>query len=230
MPSNIPGDPSDYRGEEVQPTHSPQMEQSRNIDQSQDGGQRPSRPTRTRFALSTEKGVSTAPEIWSRGSSIRRCRITASGRASATIAFFIPRRLARRDDRRSKKRRRQSSRRHRCMLPARLFSPGRFVGASVPPLANASCTPHRAPADLPANLAFRGSGHANTINSRPTYSTSEGDLRGHGVCLMKQRWRHGLRRRCDGQGKGGNNDQPDHWFPPCFSFKDQSCLVSAGKL
>jgi hypothetical protein len=130
----------------------------------------------------------------------------------------------------AKKRRRQSSRRHRCMPPGRLFFPGRFVGASVPPLANVSCTPHRASADLPANLAFGGSGHANTINSRPTYSASEGDLRGHGVRLMKQRWRHGLRRRCDDQGKGGNNDQPDHWFPPCFSFRDQSCLVSAGKL
>ena len=46
------------------------------------------------------------------------------------------------------KRRRQSSRRHRCMPPGRLFFPGRFVGASVPPLANVSCTPHRASCGL----------------------------------------------------------------------------------
>jgi hypothetical protein len=67
---------------------------------------------------------------------------------------------------------------------------------SVPPRANVPCTPHRAPPDMPADLAFGRSGHANTINSCPTNSASDSDLRDHRVRLMKRRWRHGLRRRC----------------------------------
>ena len=43
-----------------------------------------------------------------------------------------------------------------------------------------------------------GSGHANTGNSCPKRSASESDLRDHGVRMMKQGWRHGLRRCCDG--------------------------------
>ena len=109
------------------------------------------------------------------------------------------------------------------MLPGR-FPPRLIRGASVPPLANVSCTPHRAPADLPADLAFGGSGHANTSNSRPTYSASERDLRGHGVRLMKRRWRHGLRRRYDGQGKDSNCDQPDHGFLPCLVSRTNHAL------
>jgi hypothetical protein len=67
-------------------------------------------------------------------------------------------------------------------------------------------TPNGAPADL----TFRDSGHADTTNSCPARSASEGDLGGHAVRLKKWRGRHGLRRRCDGQGKGSNSDQPDH--------------------
>jgi hypothetical protein len=36
---------------------------------------------------------------------------------------------------------------------------------------------------------------------------------------MKRRWRHGLRRRCDGQGKGSNSDQPDHSLSPCLASR-----------
>ena len=107
----------------------------------------------------------------------------------------------------------------RCRLQfaGRSFSPPVRWCFSIPPSASAPCAPHRTPAGCPADLAFGGSGHANTTNSCPTYSASESDLRGHGVCLMKRRWRHGLRRRCDGQGKGSNSDQPDHSFSPCLA-------------
>ena len=71
------------------------------------------------------------------------------------------------------------------------FLPGQFVDTSIPA---------SVPADLPADVAFGDSGYANTTNPCPTYSACEGDLRdrARGVCLMKRRWRHGLRRRCDG--------------------------------
>ena len=51
-------------------------------------------------------------------------------------------------------------------LPGRLLGRLSSVGVSVliPLTANVACTPHRAPADL----AFGGSGHADTINSYPT--------------------------------------------------------------
>jgi|SRR6267378_3527799 len=84
---------------------------------------------------------------------------------------------------------------------------------SVPSTANVPHTPHRAP----ANLAFGGSGHTDTTNPCPARSASVGDLRGHAVWLMKRRGRHGLRRRCDGYGKGGSSDQPDHLFSPMLS-------------
>jgi hypothetical protein len=72
-----------------------------------------------------------------------------------------------------------------------VFLPGQFVDTSIPA---------SVPAGLPADVAFGDSGYANTTNSCPTYSACEGNLRdrGCGVCLMKRRWRHGLRRRCDG--------------------------------
>src|SRR6478672_10563484 len=38
------------------------------------------------------------------------------------------------------------------------------------------------------------------------------DFRDHAVRLMKRHGRHGLRRRCEGQGKGSNCYQSDHCF------------------
>jgi hypothetical protein len=76
---------------------------------------------------------------------------------------------------------------------------------------NANC----APAGGAADLAFGGSGHTDTFNSCPTHSASDGDLRGHAIRLKKKRrGRYGLRRCCDGYGKGSNCDQPDHKFSP----------------
>ena len=100
-------------------------------------------------------------------------------------------------------------------LNAALSFPGRLDRVSVPPAANAPGAPNGAPADL----AFGHSGHADAANQCPARSASEGDLRGHAVGLMKRRGRHGLRRRCDGQGKGTSSDQSDHWFAPCFRLK-----------
>ena len=59
---------------------------------------------------------------------------------------------------------------------------------------NANC----APAGGAADLTFRGSGHTDTINSCPTHSASDGDLRSYAIQLRKRRGRHGLRRCCDG--------------------------------
>jgi hypothetical protein len=81
------------------------------------------------------------------------------------------------------------SRRSQKQLERRLLAPGQFGGVSVP-------------ADCPADLAFGGSGHADTTNSCPAHSASCGDFRGHAVELRKRRGRHGLRRRREGQGKG----------------------------
>ena len=67
-------------------------------------------------------------------------------------------------------------------------------GVSIPFTANVPCTPHRAPADL----AFGGSGHADTINSYPTRAACFADLRDHAVRLMKRHGRHSLRRCCEG--------------------------------
>jgi hypothetical protein len=83
------------------------------------------------------------------------------------------------------------------MLPdSRLASPDptRFGGVSMPLAANVPCTPHRAPADL----AFGGSSHADTINSYPTSAACFANLRDHVVRLMKRRECYCLRRRCDG--------------------------------
>jgi hypothetical protein len=63
--------------------------------------------------------------------------------------------------------------------------PAQFGGQSqlIPPTANMPCTPHRAPADL----AFGGSGHADTINSYPKGTTCFADLGDHAVRLMERR-------------------------------------------
>ena len=39
------------------------------------------------------------------------------------------------------------------------------------------------------------------------------DLREHGVWLMKRRGRHGVCRRCNGEGKGDTDQQSDHCSP-----------------
>jgi len=89
-------------------------------------------------------------------------------------------------------------------LNAALFLPSRRpVGASIPS------------ADLPTDLAFGGSGHADAANSCSTHTASDGRLRHQSFWLMKRRGRHRLRRRCDGQGQGSNTDQPDHRFLLC---------------
>ncbi len=110
---------------------------------------------------------------------------------------------------------------HALRAERRVLPPGQFGGVSIPPTANVPCAPHR----TPANLASGDSGHADTTNQCPTRSAEEGDLRGYAVRLMKRRWRHGLRRRCDGQGKSSNSDQPEHWLSPMFGFKHRSRLV-----
>ena len=119
--------------------------------------------------------------------------------------------------------RKRSTHPTRCALERCVLPPGQFGGVSIPPTANVPCAPHR----TPANLASGDSGHADTTNQCPTRSAEEGDLRGYAVRLMKRRWRHGLRRRCDGQGKSSNSDQPEHWLSPMFGFKHRSRLVQA---
>ena len=91
---------------------------------------------------------------------------------------------------------------------------GTTIIVSVPSAANVPCAPHSAPADL----AFGGSGHANTTNSCPARSAGKGDLRGHAVQLIKRCGRQRLRRRCNDYGQGSNSDQPDHRFPPAFEL------------
>ena len=46
--------------------------------------------------------------------------------------------------------------------------------------------PSRTSADLSADMALGGSGHADTINSYPTRAACFSDLRGHPVRLMKR--------------------------------------------
>ena len=60
------------------------------------------------------------------------------------------------------------------------------VRVSVIPNASAS-TPSRAPADVAADLALGGSGHADAINSCPKGATPKRDLRDHAVRLRKRR-------------------------------------------
>ena len=72
-----------------------------------------------------------------------------------------------------------------------------FNGVSIPPTAYVPCTPHRTPAGLSSDVAFGDPGYADTSNSCPKRSASEGHLRRHAVGLRKRSGRHGLRRRCD---------------------------------
>jgi hypothetical protein len=57
-----------------------------------------------------------------------------------------------------------SPRKLKANLKAAFFRPSEFGGVSIPPTANVPYTPHCAPADL----AYGGSGHADTTNSCPT--------------------------------------------------------------
>ena len=56
----------------------------------------------------------------------------------------------------------------------------------MPPLANVPRAPYRAPADMAADMALGGSGHADTINSYPTRAACFADLRDRAVRLMKR--------------------------------------------
>ena len=83
-----------------------------------------------------------------------------------------------------------------------------------------------AKAFLPPNTHVFGSGNmwgailADTIDSYLvgvlawTGLAGFADLRDHAVRLMKRRGRHGLCRRCNGEGKGNTDQQSDHCFPP----------------
>ena len=88
----------------------------------------------------------------------------------------------------------------------------RFVGVSVVLEAPARITPSRTPAIYPAAMADAGSGHADTINSRPKRTASEGGSRGYAVRPLKWCERQcGLRSCREGQGERRDSDQPDHW-------------------
>jgi hypothetical protein len=63
----------------------------------------------------------------------------------------------------------------------------------------------RTPGGVPAG----GSTNAGAIDHVITGTACFADLRDYAVRLMKRHWRHGLRRRCDGQGKSSNSDQPE---------------------
>jgi hypothetical protein len=72
----------------------------------------------------------------------------------------------------------------------------------------------------PGGVTAGGSTNAGAIDHVITGTACMADLRDHTVRPMKRRRRHGLRRCCDGQGKG-NSDQPDHWFSPCLSLRGE---------
>ena len=88
-----------------------------------------------------------------------------------------------------------------------------MVRVSVIPNASAS-TPSRTPANLSADMALGGSGHADAINSYSTRAACFTNLRDHAVRLMKRHGRHGLHGCRQGQGKS-NSDQSDHSFLQC---------------
>ena len=71
-----------------------------------------------------------------------------------------------------------------------------------------------APSRAPAGLADIGSGHALAVPHRLARAASQTDLRDHVAQLKKRRRRHCLRRRCKGQGKASNSDQPHHLVLP----------------
>jgi hypothetical protein len=71
--------------------------------------------------------------------------------------------------------------------------------AHLQPLtANVSCTPHRTPPYRSADLAFGGSGNADTANSCSTRAAAEGRGCDYGIRLMNRRKGHGLCPCCDG--------------------------------
>ena len=71
------------------------------------------------------------------------------------------------------------------------------LDASVVQSANAS-VPSCTPADFPADVADGGSGHADTFNSCPKRSATEGHLRDYALRLMNRRRCHCFGRCCDG--------------------------------
>src|SRR6516165_8298495 len=74
-----------------------------------------------------------------------------------------------------------------------------------------------APADGSAGLADGGSGHADALNSGPTWAAPQANLHDHVVRLSKWRWCYCLRRRHDGYDKASSSNQPDHSSPPLFT-------------
>ena len=55
-------------------------------------------------------------------------------------------------------------------------------------------------------------GYADTINLYHARTASHADLRDYAVWLMNWRERHCLRRCSDNQGRGSDDDRPDHFF------------------
>jgi len=96
-----------------------------------------------------------------------------------------------------------------------LPSSARFSLVSVVLHASASI-----PSCTPASLTFCGSGHADTIDSCPARSASDGSLRYHALRLVDRRDWHCLCWRCDGYGEGSKSDQSDHPLPPMSSRRD----------
>jgi hypothetical protein len=90
----------------------------------------------------------------------------------------------------------------------------RPILAKCPQLFDATATycahSNRTPSGVPAH----GSTMAATIDHVIASPALVSDFRDHAVRLMKRHGRHGLRRRCEGQGKGSNCYQSDHFGSP----------------
>jgi hypothetical protein len=80
--------------------------------------------------------------------------------------------------------------------------------------------------DFAADVAPGGCRDASAVDHVHTRAACLADLRHHVVRLMKWRERHGLRRRCDGQGKD-NSDQPDHSLLPSTHLQEERCSKHA---
>ncbi len=76
-------------------------------------------------------------------------------------------------------------------------------------------------ADFSADVAGGDITHADTTNSVKPRPAVLAYCRNH-VVRLKRRERHGLGRRCKGQGKG-NSDQPDH-SPPIMNLQESDFL------
>ena len=90
-------------------------------------------------------------------------------------------------------------------------------------------------ADGSTRLADGCSGHADTVNPGSPCAAGGSDLRDHAVRLRDGRGRHGLRRGCEGQGKAGKCNQPDHFSSSLWAVgtsrlvpKLRGCRTSAG--